>query len=446
VLIALILGVVLVGSSALSFRDARQTADMVAEGQGIRFLRRLDVALGRERARPPALATLLEANRSLGLTYVGLFEHDQAVAEAGAPLLAGSPVAVGAPAFGHGRVRMVGGGPHGPPPGASGPPPPPPPPPGGQRPWPPGEPAPEDMPAEGAPPGGHPPPPWSHGDLRPPPHPSGRQVIIEFEPITSEDAVRRALTVLWLSSSAAGLLMLAALILWSGARRAELVEDQMRAQRHLAQLGEMSAVLAHEIRNPLAALKGHAQLLAERVHDEVLAPRVDRVVREAIRLEQLTNGLLEFARSGTIDLLLTSPGAILERAANATVPDRIERRADGAPAMWALDPARMEQVLINLLENALSVTPAPGKIIARVTGDDGQLCYSVQDLGPGIPAAERPRIFEPFHTTKTHGTGLGLAVSRRIVELHGGRIDVGDAPGGGAILTVRLPRREARQR
>jgi signal transduction histidine kinase len=101
----------------------------------------------------------------------------------------------------------------------------------------------------------------------------------------------------------------------------------------------------------------------------------------------------------------------------------------------------MEQVLINLLDNALAVTPPGARVTANVATVGGDLVFSVRDRGPGIPAAERARIFEPFHTTKTRGTGLGLALVRRIVDLHGGAIEVRDAPGGGAIFSIELPAR-----
>jgi two-component system sensor histidine kinase HydH len=97
-------------------------------------------------------------------------------------------------------------------------------------------------------------------------------------------------------------------------------------------------------------------------------------------------------------------------------------------------------VLINLLDNALAVTPDDRKVRASVLEDGRDLVFSVRDHGPGVPESERVRIFEPFHTTKVRGTGLGLAVARRIVELHGGSIEVDDAPGGGALFRVRLPR------
>jgi two-component system sensor histidine kinase HydH len=264
-------------------------------------------------------------------------------------------------------------------------------------------------------------------------------MVIEFEPILSEQTIRRALSVLVLSSSAAGLLTIAALILWATAVREEQAELRSASRRHLAQLGEMSAVLAHEIRNPLASLKGHAQLLAEKVSDRALSVRVDRVVQEAVRLENLTNDLLDFARSGGIRAVPASPAEVLVSAVAATTPERIEMSIAGAPTSWLIDPARIQQLLINLIDNALSVTPPPAKVEARVRRVGDTLLYSVRDHGPGVPDGDRLRVFEPFHTTKLHGTGLGLAVAKRIADLHGGRIEVVDSPGGGAEFQVLLP-------
>lgn len=428
VAIALLLGAVLVASSALSYRDAKTAAFVVGERQGINFLHRLERSLLRRQTIYPAeLRAALEANRALGMTYIAIQDHDRISLQDGVPSLGHIPAAVGAPAFGPGRVRMVGPGgpaahnrgergpPHGPPPFA-------------------------DDPHGGPPPEERPPPSMAPPALPPPP-PLSRRLIIEFEPIGSEDVLRRALTVLILSSGAAILLTVAAFILWAGARRADQAELRITSQRHLAQLGEMSAVLAHEIRNPLSSLKGHAQLLAEKIDDPALAARVNRVVSEAVRLEHLTNDLLDFARTGTIERAPADPSAILRQAAAATTPDRIELRTLDAPAEWALDAARMEQVLINLLDNALAVTPPDLKVEASVERTSDALTYTVRDRGLGVPPDERTRIFEPFHTTKIRGTGLGLSVARRIVEWHGGRIDVGDADDGrgGAQFRVYIP-------
>ncbi len=217
------------------------------------------------------------------------------------------------------------------------------------------------------------------------------------------------------------------------------MREELERKEHLARLGAMSAVMAHEIRNPLASLKGHAQLLAEEPHDERTTRQIERVLKDAIRLEALTNDLLQFARSGSVKASPSSPVEVLEAATLAVDTKRVCVSATGAPERWALDPGRMEQVLVNLLDNALRVTPADKSVSADVASAGKELVYTVRDHGPGVPAAERGRIFDAFHTTSVRGTGLGLAVARRIVELHGGRIEVDDAASGGAVFRVRLP-------
>jgi two-component system, NtrC family, sensor histidine kinase HydH len=415
-LIALLLGAVLVGSSVLSYRDAQSAAALIAERQGIAFLLRLDGAVGPVPIHSLRLDALLDANRAYGLTYVAVYDAGELKGESGHPVLGGGPPVAVRPTFGHGRVRMASPPVLRPPPGFF----------NGERPPLPGGGFSEFIPP-GLPPGGFVPPMGPH------------QMVIEFEPILSEQTIRRALSVLVLSSSAAGLLTIAALILWAAAIREEQAELRSASRRHLAQLGEMSAVLAHEIRNPLASLKGHAQLLAEKVSDRSLSARVDRVVQEAVRLESLTNDLLDFARPGGIRVVPASPAEVLASAVAATKPDRIEMSIAGAPTSWLIDPARIQQLLINLIDNALCVTPSPAKVQARVCREGDALLYAVRDHGPGVLDRERLRVFEPFHTTKLRGTGLGLAVAKRIADLHGGRIDIADPPGGGAEFQVHLP-------
>jgi two-component system sensor histidine kinase HydH len=407
--VALLMGALLVASSALSYRDTKASAAAVAEREGIRFLTRLAIQLGPHSPKPASVHNAFEANRPLGLTYLRVGN-----VEAGQALLAGSRPLVGAPAFGRGRVRMA--FPSLPPP-SMGP---------GAPPF-----------AFGGPP---PPPPMGAGPLPFRPEGPPPSIAIEFEPVLSTDAVRRALSALSLAVSAAALLAASALILWTRARRAERDERHLIAQQHLAQMGEMTAILAHEIRNPLASLKGHAQLLEEKVVEPVLAGRVSRIVSDAVRLENLTTDLLDFARARTAQLADADPVAPLVNARAATVPDRVSISTDAAPERWPIDVPRIQQVLTNLIENALAVTPNGSRVEARVGREEDQLVYAVRDHGPGVPADERTRIFEPFHTTKVRGTGLGLAVAKRIVDLHRGNIEVLDAPGGGAEFRVRLPR------
>jgi two-component system, NtrC family, sensor histidine kinase HydH len=413
-LVAVLLGAVLVASSALSYRDARSAAALIAERQGIAFLLRLDRAAGPGPIQSARVDALLEANREYGLTYVAFYDSGEMKGESGRPVVEGPPFTV-RPLFGHGRVRMASPQALPPRPGFF----------DERRPPFPG--GPDDFVPPGLPPSGSIPTMGPH------------RMVIEFEPTLSEQTIRRAFSVLILSCSAAGLLTIAALIMWAAAIREERAELLSASRRHLAQLGEMSAVMAHEIRNPLASLKGHAQLLAEKVYDPALLARVDRVVQEAVRLESLTNDLLDFARSGGIQIVAASPADILASAVAATTPERIEMSVSGAPAAWPLDPARIQQLLINLIDNALAVTPAPVKVETRVYRERNALMYAVRDYGPGVSDGERSRIFEPFHTTKLHGTGLGLAVAKRIIDLHNGRIEIVDPPGGGAEFQVLLP-------
>jgi two-component system NtrC family sensor kinase len=114
--------------------------------------------------------------------------------------------------------------------------------------------------------------------------------------------------------------------------------------------------------------------------------------------------------------------------------------SDGLPKV-RIDAPEMQQVILNLLTNAVDAMPAGGTLAIETVHGAGGAILRVTDSGPGIPAEVRPRIFEPFFTTKTHGkgTGLGLAICRRIVEAHGGSIQIGDTPGGGATFEVTLP-------
>ncbi len=263
-------------------------------------------------------------------------------------------------------------------------------------------------------------------------------MLIEFDAEGASEIRARSLAMLWVASGATALLMAAALFLGRLLRRSQQMTTEMERQRHLATLGEMSAVMAHEIRNPLASLKGHAQLLAEEVPEGKPRTRVARVVDEAIRLERLTNDLLAFARSAEVKLAPVSPAELLAAAAaGSRAASRVQLDTGRAPAQFPLDGPRLQRALANLLDNAADASDQP--VEATAAASPGGLAFTVRDHGPGVPAADRERVFEAFVTGKSQGTGLGLAVARRIVELHGGRLTVEDAPGGGALFRVEIP-------
>ena len=208
--------------------------------------------------------------------------------------------------------------------------------------------------------------------------------------------------------------------------------------RHLASLGEVSAVLAHEIRNPIAAVKGHAQLLVELAEPGTkLRSKAERIESEVVRLERLTDDLLTFARSGRlrtrdVDLrpLLTQAASVVSRDVEVEVPD--------APLVASIDAGRFLQVVENLLRNAMRHGRPPVRVSARATSDG--LRVEVRDHGAGIPPERLPHVFEPFVTDATRGTGLGLAVVRRVVDMHGGTVEASNHPEGGALFVVFLPR------
>ncbi|MDX2170191.1 MAG: ATP-binding protein, partial [Deltaproteobacteria bacterium] len=236
-------------------------------------------------------------------------------------------------------------------------------------------------------------------------------------------------------------LVLATIIFWRLSSRAERLQEAVERDRRLASLGEMSAVLAHEIRNPLASLKGHGQLLLESLPgDDARRERAEWVVRETARLESLCEDLLSLVRATRVAPIEVDPAALLREAAEGVGGAPIALDVGGAPPRWPLDPVRMHQVLANLLRNAVQASPDGAPVAASVGVAHGALLFTVRDRGRGVPPGEEARIFEPFHTTRTRGTGLGLAVARRIVELHGGSIAVGNPPGGGAEFQVRIPR------
>jgi two-component system sensor histidine kinase HydH len=260
--------------------------------------------------------------------------------------------------------------------------------------------------------------------------------VIEVEPVQANHLRDAASLTLGVGGLAAAALLGVAFVLIRREARRRADAAARERERRLASLGEMSAVLAHEIKNPLASLKGNAQLLARMLPggDKPRA-KADRVVDEAIRLEQLTNDLLQFVRTGTIQRAPVDPAALVRDAASS-VAGEVTVDAAGAPATWSLDAGRIRQVVINLIDNAVAAGPP---VTVTVRSGRGHLILEVADRGPGVAEADRDRIFEPFFTGKTQGTGLGLAICRRVVELHGGSIAVHPNPGGGAMFRAEIP-------
>jgi len=267
------------------------------------------------------------------------------------------------------------------------------------------------------------------------------RLLLEFEPVVARELEARAGRALALAGLATAALLMATLVFWRMSIRSEQFERRLEHERRLGLIGEMSAVLAHEIRNPLASLKGSAQLLAERLPEEGPDRRkADRIVHEAKRLETLIGELLDFARTGPIQRVATDPARLLRDCAGDVDAGEVAVDVSAAPASWMLDAPRVRQALTNLLRNALQASPADRPAEASVAEVSGRLVFTVRDHGPGIQPGDEERIFAPFYTTRTAGTGLGLAVARRVAEMHDGTITASNAPGGGAVFRMMIPK------
>jgi two-component system sensor histidine kinase HydH len=264
--------------------------------------------------------------------------------------------------------------------------------------------------------------------------------MMEFEPLVAERLAAEATNTFALSVLMAAALIAAAVVFLRLSVRQERTEHRLEQQRRLGALGEMSAVLAHELRNPLASLKGHAQLLVERLASGTQErDKAELVVEEARRLEALTSDLLDFVRSGPIDVKPIDPAALLVTCIEEVAPDGFAIRRSDPTRAWPLDPDRMRQALTNVLRNARQASPDDTRPEVEVGRENGTLVFTVRDFGPGIPPGDEKKIFSPFFTTRTSGTGLGLTVALRVAEMHGGTITVDNHPGGGAIFRIVIP-------
>jgi two-component system sensor histidine kinase HydH len=276
-----------------------------------------------------------------------------------------------------------------------------------------------------------------------PPSARPSYMVIEFEPMAAVWLMRSARRSFVLSVTGAVVLAVAAWVFLRTSIRYDDARLQIEQQRHLTQLGEMSAVLAHEIRNPLASLKGHAQLAVERLAEGSREKRcIEHVITDANRLEALTTDLLSFARTAPLDVAPVSPVELVRMAGHDVLGDEsLALEAEDAPASWPMDGARVRQALVNLLDNARQAAPGAPPVV-RVAQQGSRLVIEVRDRGPGLPAGSEERVFDAFFTTRTNGTGLGLAVASRIAEQHGGAITARNDPAGGAVFRVVIPRPE----
>jgi two-component system sensor histidine kinase HydH len=229
-------------------------------------------------------------------------------------------------------------------------------------------------------------------------------------------------------------------------RREEKNKLEMAHRESLAQLGEMGAMLAHEIRNPLAGIKGYAQVIEKKPLDERNSNFAHRIVAETQRMETLVSDLLAYARNNqeamiTVDIgeVIAHSAALLHSEAEQLNVKLIHNCPHGVLITGNRD--RLGQVLLNLGKNALHAMPDGGTLQITAGVDGNKATIRVSDDGQGISPENMARIFEPFFTTKARGTGLGLALCKKIIEEHGGGITLKNAFEHGTCVSITLPLR-----
>ena len=227
-------------------------------------------------------------------------------------------------------------------------------------------------------------------------------------------------------------------------------DRQLERRKRLAALGEMAAGVAHEVRNPLGGILLSATMLESDLRTMPASRKLaERISHAARTLDGVVGDILAFAshaeprrQSVDVDLLVHEAVELLKPGAGdrSVTVEKAEPRA-----VAEADPVQLRRAVLNVVSNAMAAGGEQGRVwihVDRVKADKEEMVrISVSDDGPGVPAALRDRIFNPFFTTKDSGTGLGLAIVHGIVESHGGRIEVADREGGGAVFRLLIPLR-----
>jgi two-component system sensor histidine kinase HydH len=234
--------------------------------------------------------------------------------------------------------------------------------------------------------------------------------------------------------------------------RIRTLEAEMARGERLATVGNLAAAVAHEIRNPLNAVSMGIQRLRaefEPAERDEYRRMVDLVQGEVRRLNGIVEEFLSLARPIQLRPELVPVAALLDEIRELVEPQARQAGIELEPALppslpdIRADRDRIKQVLLNLVLNAIEAMPTGGRLTLGATASSAALTLMVTDTGSGIPPELLPRVFEPYVTTKTRGLGLGLAIARRIVEAHGGRIEAESQVGQGTSFRITLPREES---
>jgi two-component system NtrC family sensor kinase len=228
------------------------------------------------------------------------------------------------------------------------------------------------------------------------------------------------------------------------------VEERLTLTERLTSLGELTAGVAHELRNPLAGIKINTQMLARKKDLSEVEQKLLTSTEEAIgKIQRIVDDMLHFARpkashfkNEDLNEVVEKSLAILQAKFKRGNISSVFDRGAGLPKIW-IDTHQIQQVLINLMLNAVQAMEKGGTLTLRTFPENGEgVGMEVRDTGTGISEAHSKRIFDPFFTTKSEGTGLGLSISLKILENHGATIDVASEEGKGSTFTLHFPGRK----
>ncbi|GFE62532.1 nitrogen regulation protein NR(II) [Geobacter sp. AOG2] len=229
-------------------------------------------------------------------------------------------------------------------------------------------------------------------------------------------------------------------------QRIMTVEEQLRRAERLSTMGEMAAVLAHEIRNPLGSIRGTAEILRDDYRPgDPKHEFIEIQIKETERLNRVVEEFLRMARPQPAEMRHCSLREELETIATLAANDARARKIKltleppAADIFVNADGEKLRQAFLNIVINALQATPEGGTITIATQKTDSLYEIRFSDSGPGIAASALARVFEPFFTTKPDGTGLGLAITKKIIEAHGGMLEMESEVGKGTTVIVRLP-------
>ena len=226
-----------------------------------------------------------------------------------------------------------------------------------------------------------------------------------------------------------------------------VIEEQLRRAEKLSTLGEMAAVLAHEIRNPLGSIRGTAEILKDDYQPgDAKYEFIEIQIKETERLNRVVEDFLHMARPQQADMQPSAVQEELDTIVTLVSNEARDRQVNlvlhpqPLPVIVKTDGEKLRQAFLNIVINALQATPQGGNVTISTTVSENGFCeISFHDTGPGIEADKLGKIFEPFYTTKPEGTGLGLAISKKIIESHNGKLLIESEPGRGTTVTVMLP-------